>query len=1178
MTLPKPRGVIPFMSSLDGGGTSSTNATKTADFSSETFDSNSFVRTMMLKNVASKSKKNESDRKANVQSLVRKTTAVEDFLQDINLQIGRVQKSLHSHVTDNQDFLMQRLSNVSLLFSDIKQVRAGISLLQTSTSRIRREVLDPLDDMRVQSNRLARVQQASMLLRRAARVLNLIKALRVEIARFPNIKITPDTNEIIEMKQQEQEQDTKTDPSVSVETTDASTAPSEIVADLPKAASLVHEIENMLENDSALVSVVQTSITFIENSSTFVKEKATLELNQAIALFDQDQISRSLQVFFNMKCLPEAIDVVLKKVSQRVTIAVVKQLDSRAIAREADKGVVVSGGIASVGGIVNGIVGASDRKNPTPSTGRTKAWRRTLWSKFDEACEEIHQVSLQVWNLQRILSKKRDPTTHVFFLDILKKNSLFQNLGRGEKENKNTTTEEGETKEIEQEKNRKETDKDNEPTNNSDSIDPGNEMGVVYAKYFARTTFDLSKTFLTIGRTFTFVKNMFIREYPSFREKMESVLRRLLQSTESRAKLANTTPIGRSRSEHRWMMRTTRPFLKVYLARSAARIQESLHMMGVVPLSSSKNKGNQGTPSNSGATSATSGTSGATGNLHLTLSVPSEKEMSTYIECVRHELRSVRHDIDLTNHVVHNVIVPSLVKLHAHLLSSRCLNKDASNFDTTTYGASRNTNNQNHNEIAQTTTSSMSNATNVAKTAKTAKTAKATNAMNTARQAGLNSFQVHNCTLALRLHNLVHSMLKISNDLDEERKSSRTALERASMWSTENSMTNRSIAMLKGCSKMEELCTHICGIFWSGLSFHLEQMVTHVHLEKYGIGTGSDGNLNRNSSWINKIISTINVIEQDASVSWMLSSKPIVQKERGREQRSTTISSTKSDVNGVLRTVLICRVVDAVCNHISMVRPIGSGGKKILSNDVKVIRQCMTRLHPIRLELEVFEEMDLFNEHMLLVDETESNRINRTNGSNGSNGSNEEITAALRTMNVCMSKSPSIRPSLCWHHLIKHGPPQLQLPHRRHGWSQKRYINYLERGGIDQDDTNATDLERFLRTPSLVRLKIQLSMSLLSFSDTSSTISTSTTTTLYDIEHFNHIRLANHLNNQQTAWNEILQSMDSYVQRLTVVNNSETGNKNDKNKEPCNEYKALDKMGMKSLQTHRTQAGRRFVE
>ena len=166
---------------------------------------------------------------------------------------------------------------------------------------------------------------------------------------------------------------------------------------------------------------------------------------------------------------------------------------------------------------------------------------------------------------------------------------------------------------------------------------------------------------------------------------------------------------------------------------------------------------------------------------------------------------------------------------------------------------------------------------------------------------------------------------------------------------------------------------------------------------------------------------------------------------------------------------------------------------------------------------------------------------------------------------------------MCWHHLIKHGPPQLQLPHRRHGWSQKRYINYLERGGIDQDDTNATDLERFLRTPSLVRLKIQLSMSLLSFSDTSSTISTSTTT-LYDIEHFNHIRLANHLNNQQTAWNEILQSMDSYVQRLTVVNNSETGNKNDKNKEPCNEYKALDKMGMKSLQTHRTQAGRRFVE
>lgn len=104
------------------------------------------------------------------------------------------------------------------------------------------------------------------------------------------------------------------------------------------------------------------------------------------------------------------------------------------------------------------------------------------------------------------------------------------------------------------------------------------------------------------------------------------VLRRLLQSTESRAKLAHTTPIGGTRSEHEWMMRATRPFLKVYLSRSAARIQEALTLMGVAT------KKSGGSSSNS------------VGNYNLSVSLPSKKDISTYVECVRHELRFVRHD------------------------------------------------------------------------------------------------------------------------------------------------------------------------------------------------------------------------------------------------------------------------------------------------------------------------------------------------------------------------------------------------------------------------------------------------------------------------------------------------------------------------------------------------------
>ena len=86
--------------------------------------------------------------------------------------------------------MLRRLANVSLLFADIKQVKAGVTMLQASTRRIRRDILTPIDDMRAQTARLARIQQASRLLRQATRVLSLTQSLRVEIAKFDGVTVT----------------------------------------------------------------------------------------------------------------------------------------------------------------------------------------------------------------------------------------------------------------------------------------------------------------------------------------------------------------------------------------------------------------------------------------------------------------------------------------------------------------------------------------------------------------------------------------------------------------------------------------------------------------------------------------------------------------------------------------------------------------------------------------------------------------------------------------------------------------------------------------------------------------------------------------------------------------------------------------------------------------------------
>jgi len=61
---------------------------------------------------------------------------------------------------------------------------------------------------------------------------------------------------------------------------------------------------------------VASSLQFLKATSKFVRERAERELSVAITAYDQTQVSRSLQTFFNMDCLPEAVDSVLRSVSK----------------------------------------------------------------------------------------------------------------------------------------------------------------------------------------------------------------------------------------------------------------------------------------------------------------------------------------------------------------------------------------------------------------------------------------------------------------------------------------------------------------------------------------------------------------------------------------------------------------------------------------------------------------------------------------------------------------------------------------------------------------------------------------------------------------------------------------------------------------------------------------------
>ena len=143
------------------------------------------------------------------------------------------------------------------------------------------------------------------------------------------------------------------------------------------------------------------------------------------------------------------------------------------------------------------------------------------------------------------------------------------------------------------------------------------------------------------------------------------------------------------------------------------------------------------------------------------------------------------------------------------------------------------------------------------------------------------------------------------------------------------------------------------------------------------------------------------------------------------------------NVNGLLRTVLACRVANTFSSHCSLVRPLGAGGKRLLSNDLNAVIECLVRLNPLQSgRSSESKDHEIFTE-LKAVDKIFLKSVTRGKDEHDGDGS---VTTTKEFMQACMGVSPVIRPSVFWHHVITRGPPQLQLPHRRRGWSIVRYL------------------------------------------------------------------------------------------------------------------------------------------
>ncbi|KAF8080342.1 hypothetical protein N665_0952s0001 [Sinapis alba] len=276
--------------------------------------------------------------------------------------IRLLDSQLRNDVISRHPELLSQLSSLSHAEISLSSLRSSVSSLQSSIRRIRSDLSEPVRSVRSKSVQLSNLHSATELLSHSVRTLRLSKKLR---------DLTADGSD-----------------------------PEKI--DLTKAAQLHFEILTMCkEYDLFGIDVIDEEIKFVNEIGEKLRSEAMRVLERGMEGLNQAEVGTGLQVFYNLGELKVTVDQLVNKYKGIAVKSVGVAMDMKAISSG-------SGGGFGPGGI---------RSSGAPHIGGGGKVREALWQRMASCMDQLYSLVFAVWHLQRVLSKKRDPFTHVLLLD-----------------------------------------------------------------------------------------------------------------------------------------------------------------------------------------------------------------------------------------------------------------------------------------------------------------------------------------------------------------------------------------------------------------------------------------------------------------------------------------------------------------------------------------------------------------------------------------------------------------------------------------------------------------------------------------------------------------------------------------------------------------------------------------
>ncbi|KAM9247539.1 conserved oligomeric Golgi complex subunit 5 [Leptosomus discolor] len=275
--------------------------------------------------------------------------------------ISQLDKELHLQVVARHEDLLAQATGIESLEGVLQMMQTRIGALQSTVDRIRVKIVEPYNKIVSRTAQLAKLQAACDLLRRIIRILYLSKRLQGQLQGGSR--------------------------------------------EITKAAQSLNELDYLSQGiDLSGIEVIENDLLFIARARLEVESQAKRLLEQGVETQNPTQVGTALQVFHNLGTLKDTVANVVDGYCTVLEENIKNALDIKVLTQPSQT--VTRGGPG---------------RAAMPTPGNTAAFRAALWTNMEKLMDQICAACGQVQHLQKVLTKKRDPVSHVCFIEEIVK-------------------------------------------------------------------------------------------------------------------------------------------------------------------------------------------------------------------------------------------------------------------------------------------------------------------------------------------------------------------------------------------------------------------------------------------------------------------------------------------------------------------------------------------------------------------------------------------------------------------------------------------------------------------------------------------------------------------------------------------------------------------------------------